>query len=86
MSEFNEADVLDMPKLDRRVNRPEHYCWFPGGVEVIDITEHLSFCRGNAVKYLCRAGHKNGSSELEDLKKAQWYVTREIDRISKGRP
>lgn len=55
---------------------PPHYRRFP--VEVIDITEHLSFNRGNAVKYLARAGHKAGADELTDLRKAAWYVAREI--------
>lgn len=58
---------------------PGHYRRFP--VEVIDITEHLNFNRGNAVKYLARAGEKPGADELEDLRKAAWYVNREIARI-----
>lgn len=62
------------------VNHPPHYTRFPG-VEVIQITEHLNFCRGSAVKYLCRAGHKG--DELEDLLKALWYVKREIRRVEK---
>lgn len=63
------------------VNHPAHYTRFPG-VEVIQITEHLNFCRGNAVKYLCRAGAKG--DELEDLRKAAWYVQREIERVERG--
>jgi hypothetical protein len=50
-------------------------------VEVIDITEHMSFNRGNAVKYLCRAGLKDPLTELEDLEKAAWYIQREIKRL-----
>lgn len=50
---------------------PSHYI-FPGGVQVIDITRHLGFLEGNAVKYLCRAGRKG--DRLEDLKKAEQYV------------
>lgn len=61
------------------VSNPAHYTAYP--VEVIDITEHLSFNRGNAVKYLCRAGLKNPLTELEDLEKAAWYVQREIKRL-----
>ncbi|MGI5196956.1 DUF3310 domain-containing protein [Streptomyces sp. CA-288835] len=80
------------PDLDARnplgktdsVNHPSHYTWLPNGLEVIDLTEHLNFNRGNAVKYLARAGHKNPATELEDLKKARWYVDREIQRIEKG--
>lgn len=58
---------------------PDHYKLFP--VEVIDITEHLSFNLGNAVKYACRAGHKPGADELVDLGKAAWYIDREIERL-----
>lgn len=61
------------------VNHPAHYTQFP--VEVIEITEHLNFCRGNAVKYICRAGAKDPNKEIEDLKKARWYIDREISRI-----
>jgi hypothetical protein len=60
---------------------PEHYTRFP--VEVIEITQHLNFCRGNAVKYLARAGHKDPNKEVEDLKKALWYVQKEIERVEK---
>jgi hypothetical protein len=63
------------------INQPKHYTAFP--VEVIEITENLNFCRGNAVKYLCRAGLKDPEKELEDLKKARWYVDREISRLEK---
>ena len=59
------------------VNKPFHYNQFP--VEVIELTEHLNFCRGNVVKYVCRAHLKN--NELEDLKKAKWYLEREINRV-----
>ncbi|MCY0941892.1 DUF3310 domain-containing protein [Streptomyces antarcticus] len=68
---------------DPAVDHPSHYTWLPDGLEVIDLTEHLNFSRGNAVKYLCRAGHKGAATELEDLKKARWYIDREIRRISK---
>lgn len=60
---------------------PAHYQRFP--VEVIEITEHLNFNRGNAVKYLARAGHKDGADVLTDLRKAEWYVQREIARLKK---
>lgn len=62
------------------VNHPAHYMAFPG-VEVIQITEHLSFCAGSAVKYLCRAGLKDPAKTVEDLEKARWYVEREIARV-----
>jgi hypothetical protein len=63
------------------INSPSHYTAFP--VEVIEITENLDFCRGNAVKYLCRAGLKSKSTELTDLLKAQWYINRAIDKYKR---
>lgn len=65
------------------VNHPPHYNRFP--VEVINITEQLDFNRGNAVKYLARAGFKEGVDELEDLSKAAWYVNRAIEKLKKER-
>lgn len=55
---------------------PAHYRWLP--VEVIEITEHLDFCLGNAVKYILRCDHKG--RPIEDLEKAVWYLRREIAR------
>lgn len=66
------------------VNHPAHYTGFSNGTEVIDITENLSFNIGNAVKYCARAGRLDGrikGNRLEDLKKAHWYITREINRL-----
>jgi hypothetical protein len=57
------------------VNHPKHYTSHPSGIECIQITEHLSFCMGNAVKYLWRNEGKDG---IQDLKKAIWYIEREI--------
>ena len=61
-----------------KVNHPSHY---NKGIEVIDIIESwgLNFSLGNAVKYILRAPYKNNS--LEDLKKAQWYIQREIENM-----
>lgn len=64
---------------------PGHYQGFSNGAQVIDITENLTFNCGSAVKYLSRAGRVDGNNKgeiLEDLKKAAWYVEREINRIS----
>jgi len=63
------------------VNNPKHYTSHPSGVECIEITEHMSFNLGNAVKYLWRASLKG--AEVEDLRKAKWYVEREIKRVTK---
>lgn len=56
------------------VNHPAHYTSY--SPEVIDITEQLSFCEGNVVKYLARAGRKVGVPGQEDLDKAHWYMRR----------
>lgn len=61
------------------VNHPRHYTVHPSGVECIQITEHMNFCLGNAMKYIWRAGEK--SNAIEDLEKAKWYVDREIARL-----
>ena len=65
------------------INHPSHYTQYKG-VEVIDITEQLNFNRGNAVKYIARAGYKSEDTEIQDLKKAKWYVEREISRLADG--
>ena len=65
------------------VNHPAHYK-LSNGAEVIDITENLNFCRGNAVKYICRAGEKDPEKEFEDLRKAIWYLERELKRLEKS--
>jgi hypothetical protein len=59
------------------VSRPVHYNSHPSGIECIQITEHMSFCLGNAIKYVWRADLKGG---IEDLEKARWYIDREIQR------
>lgn len=62
------------------VNQPPHYTSHPSSVECIQVTEHFNFCIGNAIKYLWRAGLKGDAAE--DLKKAAWYVNREIERLN----
>jgi succinate dehydrogenase/fumarate reductase flavoprotein subunit len=61
------------------VNHPAHYT--AGGIETIDFIEakKLGYNLGNVVKYLTRADHKG--NKLEDLRKAQWYLTREINSL-----
>lgn len=60
-----------------KVNHPPHYKGHPSGVECIEITEHMNFCLGNAMKYIWRADLKHDA--IEDLKKAAWYLQREIE-------
>jgi hypothetical protein len=83
---FHETELaLDYPELITEaddVNHPSHYAeGFSNGAEVIDITENLNFNRGNAVKYLARAGKKDPSKEMQDLMKARFYIEREIARM-----
>lgn len=63
------------------VNHPSHYT--DGKIEVIDYIEDkkLGYHLGNVVKYISRAGKKDGNSELQDLKKARWYLDRKIQTL-----
>lgn len=63
------------------VNHPKHYTSHPSGIEVIQITEHMTFNLGNAIKYIMRSELKG--KQLEDLDKAIWYIQREKQRILK---
>lgn len=62
------------------VDHPSHYNQYKG-LEVIDLVEQMNFNRGNAIKYIARAGFKAPERELEDLEKARWYIDREIQRL-----
>lgn len=76
-------------KMKDNVNHPPHYTWLKDkcGIEVIDITRHMDFCLGNSIKYILRAGHKQDASltdnqkEIEDLKKAIWYINDRIKQL-----
>ena len=69
------------------VNHPSHYTSHPSGVECITITRHYFFAIGNAIKYLWRAGLKqeegltDKQKEIEDLKKAVWYINDRIKQL-----
>lgn len=69
------------PKNDP-VNHPAHYTAYDG-LEIIDLTEQMMSNRGNAVKYIARAGLKNPDTEIEDLQKAKWYIEREVQRMTR---
>jgi len=71
-----------MPKHDP-IHHPYHYTSHPSGVECIEIAGHFPFCVGNAIKYLWRAGLKGDA--IEDLEKARWYVSRELERRKRVR-
>lgn len=62
------------------VDHPSHYNSHGSGIECIQITEHMNFNLGNAVKYIWRADLK-GEEPITDLRKAAWYVQREIARL-----
>lgn len=68
-------------QVHNAVNHPRHYTSHPSGVEAITICEHFNFNVGNAVKYCWRAGLKGDA--VEDLQKAEFYIKREIKRLSK---
>ena len=78
------GSVFDMNKIQNDpVNHPSHYTSDPSGVECIEITRHRNFNIGNAMKYLWRAGLKDGNSDVQDLQKAIWYIQDEIKRLEK---
>ena len=69
-------------KPDSDKINPSHYTQHPSGVECIEVTRHHNFCVGNAIKYLWRAGLKTSESVVDDLSKARWYITEEINRLT----
>ena len=80
----NKKEEINMQKTNVS-NAVEHPSYYQGKIEVIDFIEdkHLGFNLGNSIKYIARAGKKNPEKLLEDLKKARWYLDREIARIEK---
>ena len=74
--QHSDDTVTEMKAKHDPVNHPRHYTTHPSGVECIQITEHMGFNLGNAMKYIWRADEKNNA--VEDLRKAVWYVQREI--------
>jgi hypothetical protein len=68
---------------EEAVDHPAHYGGEDNPYEAIKVIEawELGFCLGNTVKYISRAGHKIPERELEDLKKARWYLDREIQQM-----
>lgn len=74
--QYSDDTVVETKAKHDPVNHPKHYTTHPSGVECIQITEHMGFNLGNAMKYIWRADEKNNA--VEDLRKAVWYVQREI--------
>lgn len=77
-AEGNIGKVIEV--MTDNVNHPQHYT--KGGIEVIDAIEAwgLNFRLANVIKYVARSDHKN--NKLEDLKKARWYLDREISKLA----
>jgi len=75
--EIDEVDAF-FKRMKDVVNRPKHYTEHPSGIECIQVTEHMGFNLGNAIKYIWRCDLKQDA--IEDLKKAKWYIEREIDK------
>ena len=73
---FPDVAICGKDTLADPVDHPVHYTSHASGIEVIQITEHMGFCLGNAVKYILRCDLKGNA--IEDLKKARWYLDREI--------
>lgn len=100
IKDLKPLGILDAGDIDEaeetviikdNVNHPSHYMWLKQlcGIEVIDITRHMDFDLGNAIKYILRCGHKeelgysNKEKTIEDLKKAIFYINDKIEMISK---
>ena len=75
------VEIADKGTQHNNVNHPNHYA--NGRIEVIDFIEDkgLGFHLGNAIKYISRAGRKNPDKIVEDLRKAVWYINRQIQRL-----
>ena len=79
-------DIINAPGdlKEDTINRPAHYT--DGKIETIEFIEDkkLGFCLGNAIKYISRAGKKDPTKEIEDLKKAEWYIKRRIKELEEA--
>ena len=84
-------EVEETVIIEDKVNHPSHYIWLKQlcGVEVIDITRHMDFDLGNAIKYILRCGHKeelgysNKEKTIEDLRKAIFYINDKIEMLER---
>ncbi|MDY6154220.1 MAG: DUF3310 domain-containing protein [Terrisporobacter sp.] len=84
-------EVEETAVIEDKVNHPSHYTWLKQlcGIEVIDITRHMDFDLGNAIKYILRCGHKeelgysNKEKTIEDLRKAIFYINDKIEMLER---
>jgi hypothetical protein len=76
-----------MEKNYEHVNHPQHYGGSDNVYEAIKVIDawDLGFSLGNAVKYISRAGKKHSDKEIEDLKKAIWYINHHIEVLEKNK-
>jgi hypothetical protein len=82
---FKEDNLeLDSNEEQDVVNHPKHYTSDPSGIECIQVTRHRNFNIGNAMKYLWRNGLKDSDAQIQDLRKAIWYIEDEIKRLEQG--
>lgn len=79
-----DGKEIEYPPKSDAVNHPSHYTSHPSGIECIEIVRHMNFNLGNVIKYLWRNGLKESVVDIEDLKKAAWYLNDEIVRREKG--
>lgn len=76
IKEWIDSDQSDW--ANDSIHKPKHYTEHPSGIECIQVTEHMGFNLGNAIKYIWRCDLKKDA--IEDLKKAKWYIDREINK------
>jgi len=73
--------------MENNIEHPKHYN--NGNIEVIDFIEDQGwgegFCLGNAIKYICRAGKKDGETAESDAKKSIWYLQRYLEEIKEDK-
>ena len=90
--DIDAGDIDEVEETnEEKVNHPSHYTWLKElcGIEVIDITRHMDFDLGNAIKYILRCGHKeelgysNKEKTIEDLKKAIFYINDKIGMLER---
>jgi len=79
-----QRNTSDKTKIEK-IDHPSHYGGADNPYEVIKVIEawELDFHLGNSVKYIARCGKKNSEPELDDLKKAIWYINRKIEQLEK---
>lgn len=83
MQEMKPGKIIPVQELPKTIPEdpinPAHYRKHPSGIECIEVTRHMNFNVGNAIKYLWR--YMDKGDPIENLKKAQWYIDDEIRRL-----